>query len=50
MVALEFQATVDALRRAGFAVDDADELWGERRSFALMPSGQRVELMAAPPT
>jgi hypothetical protein len=24
-------------------------LWGERRAFALMPGGQRVELMAAPP-
>jgi hypothetical protein len=24
-------------------------LWGERRTFALMPGGQRVELMAAPP-
>ena len=45
----EFQATVDGLRRAGFAVDDADELWGARRSFAVMPSGQRVELMAAAP-
>jgi catechol 2,3-dioxygenase-like lactoylglutathione lyase family enzyme len=49
VVAPEFQSTVDALRQAGFGVEDANELWGERRSFAVMPSGQRVELMAAPP-
>ncbi len=49
VVARDFKATVDTLRRAGYQVDDADELWGEPRAFALMSSGQRVELMAAPP-
>jgi catechol 2,3-dioxygenase-like lactoylglutathione lyase family enzyme len=44
-----FEDAAAALRNAGFEVEDADELWGERRAFALMPSGQRVELMAAPP-
>lgn len=49
VVAGDFDATVSRLRNAGFTVDDADELWSERRSFAIMPSGERVELMAAPP-
>jgi hypothetical protein len=37
------------MRDAGFEVEPADELWGEPRAFAVMPGGQRVELMAAPP-
>jgi hypothetical protein len=49
VVAGDFDGTVRRLLEAGFQVEDADELWGERRSFAVMPSGQRVELMAAPP-
>ena len=49
VVAGDFDAAVGRLRAAGYTVEDADELWGERRSFAVMPSGQRVEVMAAPP-
>jgi catechol 2,3-dioxygenase-like lactoylglutathione lyase family enzyme len=49
VVASELDAVVGRLRDAGFEVEDADELWGERRAFGLMPGGQRVELMAAPP-
>jgi hypothetical protein len=49
VVASDFDATVRRLRDAGFTVEDADRLWGEPRGFAIMPSGQRVELMAAPP-
>ncbi len=49
VVAGDFDAAVGRLREAGFEVEEADELWGERRSFAVMPGGQRVELMAAPP-
>jgi catechol 2,3-dioxygenase-like lactoylglutathione lyase family enzyme len=49
VVAPEFDATVSRVRDAGFEVDSADELWGEPRAFAVMPGGQRVELMAAPP-
>jgi catechol 2,3-dioxygenase-like lactoylglutathione lyase family enzyme len=49
VVAGEFDRTVSGLREAGFQVEEADELWGERRAFAVMPGGQRVELMAAPP-
>src|SRR5215212_4963867 len=49
VVARDFDAAIRGLRDAGFEVEDADELWGERRSFAVMPGGQRVEVMAAPP-
>jgi catechol 2,3-dioxygenase-like lactoylglutathione lyase family enzyme len=49
VVASDFEATVRALGDAGFQVESADELWGEQRSFALLPGGQRVEVMAAPP-
>ena len=49
LVASEFEPTVGRLREAGFAVEEADQLWGEPRAFAVMPSGQRIELMAAPP-
>jgi catechol 2,3-dioxygenase-like lactoylglutathione lyase family enzyme len=44
-----FDATVAGLREAGFEVEDSRELWGEPRAFAVMPGGQRVEVMAAPP-
>jgi hypothetical protein len=40
---------VDALRAQGREFTEADRLWGERRGFAITPSGHRVELMAAPP-
>jgi catechol 2,3-dioxygenase-like lactoylglutathione lyase family enzyme len=49
VVAADFDAALSRLRDAGFAVEDADELWGERRSFAILPGGQPVEVMAAPP-
>jgi catechol 2,3-dioxygenase-like lactoylglutathione lyase family enzyme len=49
VVAPDFEVALDSLRRAGHQVDEADELWGERRAFAIMPGGGRVELMAAPP-
>ena len=49
VVASDFERAVEGLRHAGFTVEDADELWEERRSFAVMPGGGRVEVMAAPP-
>lgn len=49
VVAPDHANTVAALRAAGFEVEDAQELWGEARAFALAPGGHRVELMAAPP-
>jgi catechol 2,3-dioxygenase-like lactoylglutathione lyase family enzyme len=49
VVAEDFQATADGLTEAGFEVEEARELWGERRAFATAPGGHLVELMAAPP-
>ena len=49
VVAPDFGASVERLREAGFEVEDADELWGEQRAFALLPGGGRVEVMAGPP-
>jgi len=49
VVASDFDSAMAMLRDAGFRVEDADQLWGERRSFASLPGGQRVEVMAAPP-
>jgi catechol 2,3-dioxygenase-like lactoylglutathione lyase family enzyme len=49
VVAADFDAAAARLRDAGFEVEDADELWGEPRAFAIMPGGGRLELMAAPP-
>jgi hypothetical protein len=37
------------LREAGFQVEDARQLWGADRAFAIAPGGHRVELMADPP-
>jgi hypothetical protein len=48
-VASDFDAAISRLRGAGFEVEDARELWGEPRAFALLPGGGRVELIAAPP-
>ena len=39
----------ERLREADFIVEDARELWGADRAFAIAPGGHRVELMAAPP-
>jgi catechol 2,3-dioxygenase-like lactoylglutathione lyase family enzyme len=44
-----FEETITRVRDAGFEVEDSRELWGEARAFAIMPGGQRVEVMAAPP-
>jgi catechol 2,3-dioxygenase-like lactoylglutathione lyase family enzyme len=49
VVAADFDPAVERLRAAGFGVEPANELWGEPRAFAIMPGGQRVEVMAAPP-
>lgn len=44
-----FDEVVGALQARGFEVEEARELWGERRAFVLGPGGHRLELMAAPP-
>lgn len=48
-VAPDFVATTAAVRDAGFEFEESRQLWGERRGFATLPGGQKVELMAAPP-
>jgi hypothetical protein len=51
VVVADHAATKEALRGSGFQVEDADQLWGADRAFAIAPGGHRVELMAeAPPT
>ena len=49
VVATDLDATASALRDAGFEFEESQQLWGERRGFAIAPAGHRVELMAAPP-
>jgi hypothetical protein len=49
VVVNDHPATVQALRDAGHQVEDARELWGAPRAFAIGPGGHRVELMGAPP-
>ena len=49
VVADDFNATVARLADAGFDVEEAQQLWGARRAFAIGPGGHRVELMEAPP-
>jgi catechol 2,3-dioxygenase-like lactoylglutathione lyase family enzyme len=49
VVAPEFDPALDRLRGAGFEVEESRELWGERRAFATLPGGGRIEVMAEPP-
>ena len=49
VVAPDFELSVNGLREADFEVEDARELWGASRAFAIAPGGHRVELMASPP-
>ena len=45
----DFEKTIGKVRESGFEFEESQELWGERRGFATLPGGQKVELMAAPP-
>jgi catechol 2,3-dioxygenase-like lactoylglutathione lyase family enzyme len=49
VVAADYDATMAALRDAGFEPDPRREHWGAPRAFVRDPSGARVEVMAAPP-
>jgi catechol 2,3-dioxygenase-like lactoylglutathione lyase family enzyme len=49
VVAPDHPGAKERLRNAGFQVEDARQLWGADRAFAIAPGGHRVELMAAPP-
>ena len=50
LVVDDFAAAMEELRSRGFEVEEARELWGERRAFVIAPGGHRIELMAAPPS
>lgn len=49
VVAESYDATLDALRAAGYEPDPRTEHWGVARAFVRAPGGHRVEVMAAPP-
>jgi hypothetical protein len=49
VVAEDFDSAVMRLQASGYEVEEAPELWGASRAFAIAPAGHRVELMAAPP-
>jgi hypothetical protein len=49
VVVLDFDATVERLRKAGFDVTPGHEHWRAPRAKAIAPGGHVVELMAAPP-
>ena len=49
VVVEDHAATVAAVRAAGHEVQEARELWGAPRAFAIGPGGHRVELMGSPP-
>jgi catechol 2,3-dioxygenase-like lactoylglutathione lyase family enzyme len=45
----DYDATLTALRDAGFEPEPRQEHWGSPRSFVRNPAGHRVELMAGSP-
>jgi catechol 2,3-dioxygenase-like lactoylglutathione lyase family enzyme len=49
VVAEDFDATVAALREAGFDPRERTRHWGAARAFVHSPAGHTVELMAEPP-
>jgi catechol 2,3-dioxygenase-like lactoylglutathione lyase family enzyme len=49
VVAPDFDATIAALRDAGFDPEPRAQHWGVPRAYVRTPAGHRVELMAAPP-
>ncbi len=49
VVAEDYEATLAALREAGYEPDPRAEHWGAPRAFVQAPGGHRVEVMAAPP-
>lgn len=49
VVAEDYEATLGALRAAGYEPEPRSEHWGAPRAFVQAPGGHRVEVMAAPP-
>jgi catechol 2,3-dioxygenase-like lactoylglutathione lyase family enzyme len=45
----DYEATIAALRGAGFEPEARTEHWGSPRSFVRNPAGHRVEVMAGSP-
>jgi catechol 2,3-dioxygenase-like lactoylglutathione lyase family enzyme len=45
----DYDATLAALREAGFEPDPRTQHWGSPRAFVRCPAGHRVELMAFAP-
>ena len=45
----DWAGTVEGVRAGGFELEEARDLWGARRAFAIAPGGHRVELMESPP-
>ena len=45
----DYDATLTALREAGFKPDPRTEHWGSPRAFVRCPAGHRVEVMAFGP-
>ena len=49
VVAEDYEATLQALRDAGFEPEPRSEYWGSPRAFVRCPTGHRVEVMAFAP-
>jgi catechol 2,3-dioxygenase-like lactoylglutathione lyase family enzyme len=49
VVAEDFDATLAALREAGFTPEEHTRHWGAARAFVHSPAGHLVEVMAEPP-
>jgi hypothetical protein len=45
----EFDAVLERLRAESFEVETHEPLWGAKRSFAIGPADQRVEIVEFPP-
>ena len=50
VVVPDFEATLARLHERGFETRPGREHWGTPRAHAIVPGGQRVELMASPPS
>jgi len=49
VIAEDYEATLAALREAGFEPQPRGEHWGSPRAFVRCPAGHRVEVMAFAP-
>ncbi|HEV2773271.1 MAG TPA: VOC family protein [Thermoleophilaceae bacterium] len=50
VVAPDYEATMSALEQAGHGPDHRSRHWGAPRAFVQDPAGNRVEVMAWPPS